>query len=108
MKRHWIFGVLMAGVLALGVTGGIALAHGGGNNDGPPGKSFVSRVAAILGQEETQVQNAFNQAHQAAAGSDQETVADIEKCVDELAAEMWGLTKAELKEIQESLAELTS
>ncbi len=46
------------------------------------------------------------QAHQAAAEGDKETVASIERRIDELAAELWGLTKAELKEIQESLAEL--
>lgn len=45
-------------------------------------------------------------AHQAATEGDQETIAAIEKCIDELAAEMWELTSAELKEIQGSLAEL--
>ena len=48
------------------------------------------------------------EAHAAAAAGDKATVADVEKRIDELAAEMWGLTKAELKEIQESLAELKS
>jgi hypothetical protein len=33
-------------------------------------------------------------------------VAQIEAEIDHLAAQMWGLTDAELKEIQESLAEL--
>jgi hypothetical protein len=47
------------------------------------------------------------QAHHAAAEGDQETVSSIEKRIDELAAELWGLTKEELKEIQESLAELS-
>jgi len=47
-------------------------------------------------------------AHRAAAEGDQETIASIDKRIDELAAEMWGLTKEELKEIQESLAELKS
>jgi len=46
------------------------------------------------------------QAHRAAAEGDQEAVANIEKRIDELVAEMWGLTKEELKEIQKSLAEL--
>ncbi|MBI2918051.1 MAG: N-6 DNA methylase [Chloroflexi bacterium] len=46
------------------------------------------------------------QAHQAAAEGDQETVAAIERRIDQLAADLWGLTNDELKEIQESLAEL--
>jgi hypothetical protein len=46
------------------------------------------------------------QAHGAMADGDQETVEAIEKRIDDLAAELWRLTKDELKEIQESLAEL--
>jgi len=38
-----------------------------------------------------------------AAGID---VSDLEEQIDELAAELWGLTKAELKEIKESLEEM--
>lgn len=45
-------------------------------------------------------------AHQAAEEGDEETIAAIEERIDELAAQIWGLTKAELKEIQESLGEL--
>ena len=45
-------------------------------------------------------------AHHAAATGDEESLKELEQRIDELAAEMWGLTKAELKEIQESLAEL--
>jgi hypothetical protein len=48
------------------------------------------------------------QAHEAAADGDQERVSGVEKRIDELAAALWGLTKIELKEIQESLAELIS
>jgi len=48
------------------------------------------------------------QAHQAVADGDQDAVIGIERRIDELVAEIWGLTKKELKEIQESLAELKS
>lgn len=47
-------------------------------------------------------------AHQAAAAGEQETPSFIKNRIDELAAELWGLTPEELKEIQESLAELKS
>lgn len=46
------------------------------------------------------------QAHAATAANDVGKVAQIEAEIDHLAAQMWGLTDAELKEIQESLAEL--
>jgi SAM-dependent methyltransferase len=46
------------------------------------------------------------QAHQATADGDTERVQEIEAEIDEMAAQVWGLTDAELKEIQESLAEL--
>lgn len=47
-------------------------------------------------------------AHYAAGIGDEGGIRELEQRIDELAAQMWGLTKAELKEIQESLAELRS
>lgn len=46
------------------------------------------------------------QAHRITVEGDQGMVISIENHIDELAAELWGLTKQELKEIQQSLAEL--
>jgi len=46
------------------------------------------------------------QAHAATAAGDAARVREIELEVDRLAARLWGLTDAELREIQESLAEL--
>jgi len=68
------------------------------------------RIPAFNSKDKVHVELAdlSQQAHRAAAEGDQETVSNIEKRIDELAAEMWGLTKEELKEIQESLAELKS
>ena len=62
MKKRWLFVTLLVGGLALGITGGIVVAHGGGTGSDSPLESFASRVAAILGLEEAQVQDAFNQA----------------------------------------------
>ena len=46
------------------------------------------------------------QAHAATATGDAARVRAIEAEIDRLAAQLWGLTEAELREIQESLAEL--
>jgi hypothetical protein len=46
------------------------------------------------------------QAHEATAAGDAARVREIEAGIDELAAELWGLTEGELREIQESLEEL--
>ncbi|MBI4200587.1 MAG: hypothetical protein HY535_08975 [Chloroflexi bacterium] len=62
MKRRWLFLGLLAGVLALGITGGTVLAQSGDSGGGSPLNSFVSRVAAILGLDEAKVQGAFKQA----------------------------------------------
>jgi hypothetical protein len=46
------------------------------------------------------------EAHIAALKGDQALVLKVEVCIDELARQLWGLTKEELIEIQESLEEL--
>lgn len=46
------------------------------------------------------------QAHEAADADRQHQVRDIEAQIEELAPWAWGLTEAELSEIQQSLAEL--
>ena len=56
----------------------------------------VHRQLAGLSQE----------AHAATAAGDAARVREIEAQIDALAAQLWGLTEAELKEIQQSLAEL--
>ncbi|MBI2866510.1 MAG: hypothetical protein HYX99_04045 [Chloroflexi bacterium] len=62
MRRHWLFWTLLVTALAFGITGGTVLAQGEGTDTGSPFKSFASRVAAILGLDEAQVQDAFKQA----------------------------------------------
>ena len=61
MKRRWLFIPILLALLTLGVTAGAALAYGGGDGDSPV-KSFASRLAVILGLEESKVQDAINQA----------------------------------------------
>ena len=46
------------------------------------------------------------QAHQLAAAGDEVGLAAVEAQVDEAAAELWGITDRELKEIRRSLDEL--
>ena len=60
--RRWLYALILTGLLVIGVTGGAVLAHGGGENGDSPVKSFASRVAGILGLNESQVQDAFSQA----------------------------------------------
>ena len=63
MKRRWLFVPLfLLALLALGVTAGATMADGDGGEGDSPVKSFVSRVADILGLEESEVQDVFNQA----------------------------------------------
>ena len=61
-KRRWLYALLLTGLLVIGITGGTVLAQGGGENSDSPVKSFASRVAGILGLDESQVQDAFSQA----------------------------------------------
>ena len=62
MKRRWLFVILLVGILAIGISGGTVLALGNGTGGDSPLKSLVSRVVGILGIEEAQVQDAFDQA----------------------------------------------
>ena len=62
MKRQWIVVTLLVGALALGITGGTVLAQEDGAGGDSQVGSFVSQVAGILGLDETQVKDAFQQA----------------------------------------------
>ena len=62
MRRRWIVIGTIIGVVALGITGGAVLAQSDGTDGDATFKSLPSRVAAILGLDEVQVQDAFKQA----------------------------------------------
>ena len=55
-----------------------------------------------------QLANASKQAHAAAGREDRAAVKECEAQIDDLAAELWGLSKAESKDIQDSLEDLKS
>ena len=60
--RRWLLPAALVVALAIGITGGVALAQGNGQAGDSLGKSFISRVARILGLDEAKVQDAFKQA----------------------------------------------
>ena len=78
-KRRWLYALILTGILVIGITGGAVLAHGGGENGDSPVKSFASRVAGILGLDESQVQDAFKQAR--AEVQDEALQAKLDKMV---------------------------
>ena len=62
MKKRWFVATLLVGVLAIGITGGTVLAQTDGTNSDSLVGKFASKVAAILGLDETKVQDALKQA----------------------------------------------
>jgi hypothetical protein len=62
MRKRWFFALLAAGLLALALTAGAVLAQSDGDASPSGAKTFAGRVAAILGLDESQVQDAFKQA----------------------------------------------
>ncbi len=67
-RRGWILAVILAGLMVVGVGGGVILAHGGVKGIGGFGKgavegmSLTERVAEILGLEESAVSDAIEEA----------------------------------------------
>ena len=62
MRRRWIVVSFLAAVVALGIGGGSVLAQRADTDGSSPIRGFVSRVAEVLGIEETKVQEAFDRA----------------------------------------------
>lgn len=61
-KKHWLIAIVAVLALAVGIGGGTALAQENGNGAEKPIRGLITRVADILGLEEQQVQDAFDQA----------------------------------------------
>ncbi len=59
-RKRWLIGTMVAALMALGLAGGVVMAQEADGDS--PIRSFASRVAAILGIEETRVQDAMEQA----------------------------------------------
>ncbi len=62
MRKRWFIVALMVGVLAVGVTGATVFAQSTETNGNGGVKGLISRVADILGPDDQQVQDAFDQA----------------------------------------------
>ena len=68
VKRGWILAVILAGLMVVGIGGGVILAHGGREGRRWVGKavaeggSLAERVAEILDLEESDVTDAFAEA----------------------------------------------
>lgn len=63
-KKHWIIGLIALLTVMVGVGSGTALAQENREEGDRPNQGVISRVAIILGLEEQQVQDAFDQARQ--------------------------------------------
>ncbi len=66
-KKNWLIVSVIVGLLTVAITAGAVLAQGGDEDGKSAIDSFTSRVAAILGLEESVVQDAFTQAKQEVA-----------------------------------------
>ena len=62
MKKRWFASMLIAGFMTMGIVGGAALANSHDADGESPQSGLIARVAAILGLEQTQVEEAFEQA----------------------------------------------
>ncbi len=80
MKRKWILIGLAVGLLAAAITGGVALAWGGGGHGWGRGNSeerqaaVAAKVAGILGTDEQTTANAIAQAQQEVRDEAQEAI----------------------------------
>ena len=63
LKKRWLVATVVVAVMAIGVTGGAALAQEQGDPEAKsPLQSLASRVASILGLDEQVVKDALDQA----------------------------------------------
>lgn len=62
MRKRWMITSFLVGLLTVGVAGGAVLANE--HEDGSPVTGFAARVAGILGIDQAQVEDAFQQAQE--------------------------------------------
>ena len=60
--KSWVVAAVVLAVLVIGVGGGVVIAQENETGGSSPIQSLISRVAGILGLDEQQVQDAFDQA----------------------------------------------
>lgn len=93
-KRGWIIAVILAGLMVVGVGGGVILAHGGKGGGGfgkggDDGTGLAARVAEILEVEESDVSDAFESV-KASWDEDTDFIAEV--------AEILGVSESELED----------
>ena len=62
LKKRWVYALILTGILAVGVSGGVILAQSGEEDGNSPFETFTARVASILGIEEGTLEDAISQA----------------------------------------------
>ena len=62
IHKRWIIVPIVTGLLALAITGGAIFAHGNGHGNTFDSNGIITRVAEILGVEQTELEDAFTQA----------------------------------------------
>ena len=97
-KRHWLIALFTVLALAIGVGGGAVLAQENENGAGKPIRGLITRVADILGLDEQQVQDAFEQARRELR--DEEFEEQIGQKLDAL-VESGRLTQEQADELRE-------
>ncbi len=93
-KRGWILTVILAGLMMVGVGGGVILAHGGKGGGGfgkggDDGTSLAARVAEILEVGESDVSDAFESVKES-WDEDTDLIAEV--------AEILGVAESELRD----------
>ncbi|HOM84023.1 MAG TPA: SAM-dependent DNA methyltransferase, partial [Armatimonadota bacterium] len=100
-EAHYTAAALNSSPFAGGAVGSWS---GGGGGIASPVVMERLHVPAFDGSDlHVRLAELSQAAHQAAAAGDEERVAEIEAEIDELAAELWGLTEKELQAIREAL-----
>lgn len=105
-EAHYICSVLNSSPFNYAVQ---SYSQKGGKSFGTPGILENVRVPRFDASSESHLSLArlSERAHQAQATNDASQVRAIEEEIDQLSLQIWNLTKIELKEIQESLDELS-
>ena len=62
LKKRWVYALILTGILAVGVSGGVIFAQSDGEDEKSPVQTFTARVATILGIEEATLEDAITQA----------------------------------------------
>jgi len=110
-KKLIIVAILAATVVLVGSIGGVALAQTGSTDNTTAGKTLLARVAAILGIDQQEVENAFTQARsemqEEALDSYLKNLVDQGKITQEQADQYkaWWESRPDMSQYQQQLKE---